>query len=93
MMNRPPFVISIQSQVVFGHVGNSAAVFPMQAVGLQVAPIPTVLFSTHHILDTAWERPCHRTSSPTAARGANERGLADRSISFCCYLGSGELPG
>jgi hypothetical protein len=26
----PMNVISIQSQVAFGHVGNSAAVFPMQ---------------------------------------------------------------
>ena len=38
-MTRPPFVISIQSQVVFGHVGNSAALFPMQAAGLEVAAI------------------------------------------------------
>lgn len=44
-MKRPPFVISIQSQVVFGHVGNSAALFPMQAAGLEVAAIPTVVFS------------------------------------------------
>ena len=26
-------VISIQSQVAFGHVGNSAAVFPLQRLG------------------------------------------------------------
>lgn len=44
-MKRPPFVISIQSQVVLGHVGNSAALFPMQAAGLEVAAIPTVIFS------------------------------------------------
>jgi hypothetical protein len=44
-MTSTPFVISIQSQVVFGHVGNSAAVFPMLAVGLEVAAIPTVIFS------------------------------------------------
>ena len=44
-MSQPPFVISIQSQVVFGHVGNSAALFPMQAAGLEVAAIPTVIFS------------------------------------------------
>lgn len=41
----PPLVISIQSQVVLGHVGNSAAVFPMLAAGLDVAPVPTVVFS------------------------------------------------
>lgn len=42
---RPSLVISIQSQVVLGHVGNSAALFPMQAAGLEVAAIPTVVFS------------------------------------------------
>jgi len=33
-------VISIQSQVVHGHVGNSAAVFPLQACGIEVAAVP-----------------------------------------------------
>jgi pyridoxine kinase len=36
-------VISIQSQVVHGHVGNSAAVFPLQAYGIEVAAVPTAL--------------------------------------------------
>lgn len=38
-------VISIQSQVVHGHVGNSAAVFPLQACGIEVAAVPTTLLS------------------------------------------------
>jgi pyridoxine kinase len=38
-------VISIQSQVVYGHVGNSAAVFPMQMHGIEVMAVPTTLFS------------------------------------------------
>ena len=38
-------VISIQSQVVYGHVGNSAAVFPMQMLGIDVMAVPTTLFS------------------------------------------------
>jgi pyridoxal/pyridoxine/pyridoxamine kinase len=40
-------VISIQSQVVHGHVGNNAAVFPLQARGIEVAAVPTTLLSNH----------------------------------------------
>lgn len=40
-------VISIQSHVSFGHVGNSAAVFPLQRQGVTVWPVHTVLFSNH----------------------------------------------
>src|SRR5436190_16136001 len=38
-------VISIQSQVAYGHVGNSAAVFPMQMHGIDVIAVPTTLLS------------------------------------------------
>jgi pyridoxine kinase len=38
-------VISIQSQVAYGHVGNSAAVFPMQMRGIDVIAVPTTLLS------------------------------------------------
>ncbi|WJF88905.1 pyridoxal kinase PdxY [Paraburkholderia bonniea] len=40
-------VLSIQSHVVFGHAGNSAAVFPMQRLGVNVWPLNTVQFSNH----------------------------------------------
>jgi pyridoxine kinase len=40
-------IISIQSSVVYGHVGNSAAVFPLQRLGVEVWPINTVHFSNH----------------------------------------------
>lgn len=40
-------VISIQSHVVYGAAGNSAAVFPMQRLGLNVWPIHTVQFFNH----------------------------------------------
>src|SRR3954452_3758486 len=40
-------IMSIQSSVAYGHVGNSAAVFPLQRLGHEVWPVPTVLFSTH----------------------------------------------
>jgi pyridoxine kinase len=40
-------VLSIQSAVAFGHVGNSAAVFPLQRIGVEVIPVYTVNFSNH----------------------------------------------
>src|SRR5665213_3065750 len=40
-------LLSIQSHVAYGHVGNSAAVFPLQRLGVEVWPIDTVQFSNH----------------------------------------------
>lgn len=40
-------ILSIQSSVAHGHVGNSAAVFPLQRLGAEVWPIDTVQFSNH----------------------------------------------
>jgi len=40
-------LISIQSHVAYGHVGNSAAVFPLQRLGVEVWPVHTVQFSNH----------------------------------------------
>jgi pyridoxine kinase len=39
--------LSIQSAVAYGHVGNSAAVFPLQRIGVEVMPVYTVNFSNH----------------------------------------------
>lgn len=40
-------ILSIQSAVAHGHVGNSAAVFPLQRIGVEVLPVYTVNFSNH----------------------------------------------
>ena len=40
-------ILSIQSHVAYGHVGNASAVFPMQRLGVEVWPIHTVQFSNH----------------------------------------------
>lgn len=40
-------ILSIQSSVSYGHVGNSAAVFPLQRIGVEVMPVYTVCFSNH----------------------------------------------
>ena len=40
-------VLSIQSWVAFGHVGNAAAMFPLQRLGMEVWAVNTVQFSNH----------------------------------------------
>ena len=40
-------LLSIQSHVAYGHVGNAAAVFPLQRIGIEVWPVHTVQFSNH----------------------------------------------
>lgn len=40
-------ILSIQSHVAYGHVGNASAAFPMQRLGVEVWPIHTVQFSNH----------------------------------------------
>jgi pyridoxine kinase len=40
-------ILSIQSWVAYGHVGNAAALFPLQCLGHEVWPVNTVQFSNH----------------------------------------------
>lgn len=40
-------ILSIQSHVSYGYVGNKAATFPLQSLGFDVWPIHTVQFSNH----------------------------------------------
>lgn len=40
-------LLSIQSHVAYGHVGNAAATFPLQRIGVEVWPVHTVQFSNH----------------------------------------------
>ena len=40
-------ILSIQSSVAYGHVGNSAATFPLTRLGVEVWPVLTVHFSNH----------------------------------------------
>jgi pyridoxine kinase len=46
-LNAGVSILSIQSSVAYGHVGNSAAVFPLQRLGVEVWPVHTVHFSNH----------------------------------------------
>ena len=40
-------ILSIQSHVAYGHVGNAAAAFPLQRLGIEVWQVHTVQFSNH----------------------------------------------
>jgi pyridoxine kinase len=40
-------ILSIQSWVAYGHVGNAAAIFPLQRLGHEVWTVNTVQFSNH----------------------------------------------
>src|SRR5690348_12380027 len=42
-----PTVLSIQSRVAYGHVGNAASVFPLQCLGVEAWALDTVAFSNH----------------------------------------------
>ncbi|MBS2993979.1 pyridoxal kinase ['Santalum album' aster yellows phytoplasma] len=44
---KPKSILSIQSHVVYGYVGNKAAVYPLQNMNFDVWPINTVQFSNH----------------------------------------------
>jgi pyridoxal/pyridoxine/pyridoxamine kinase len=40
-------ILSIQSHVAYGHAGNSAAVFPLQLIGVEVWPVhPAAVFQS-----------------------------------------------
>jgi pyridoxine kinase len=71
-------VLSIQSSVAYGHVGNSAAVFPLQRLGHEVWPVLTVHFSNHTGYG-AWRGPL---LDPTDIReviaGIGDRGVLDQ---------------
>jgi pyridoxine kinase len=68
-------VLSIQSHVAYGHVGNSAAVFPLQRLGHEVWPVLTVNFSNHTGYG-AWRGPLIAPDDVRAVvTGIEERGV------------------
>ena len=85
-------LLSIQSHVVYGHVGNSAAVFALRRLGVEVWPVHTVAFSNHpghgafrgQVADAA---AIHELVDGVAAHGA--LGRCDGVISG--YLGTAAI--
>jgi pyridoxine kinase len=70
--------LSIQSSVAYGHVGNSAAVFPLQRLGHEVWPVSTVQFSNHTGYG-AWRGPVLAPADVAdVITGIEERGVLDQ---------------
>ena len=85
-------VISIQSQVAYGHVGNSAAVFPMQMHGIDVIAVPTTLLSNRPGYPTVRGRVLEAQLVADLLRGIEERGAVDNCrMILSGYLGSAEI--
>ncbi|MFZ5692884.1 MAG: pyridoxal kinase PdxY [Pseudomonadota bacterium] len=85
-------LLSIQSHVAYGHVGNSAAVFPLRRIGVEVWPVNTVQFSNHLGYD-GWKGEVF-----TAAHIRDVvQGIEDRGVMSNCdgvlsgYMGSAEI--
>lgn len=84
-------VISIQSQVAYGHVGNSAAVFPMQMHGIDVIAVPTTLLSNRPGYPTIRGRVLEAPLVADLLLGIEERGAVDTAqMILSGYLGSAD---
>jgi pyridoxine kinase len=85
-------LLSIQSHVAYGHVGNAAAVFSLQRLGIEVWPIHTVQFSNHPGHGEWRGRVFEADMISEVVRGIEERGVlgaCDGVLSG--YMGSAEI--
>lgn len=71
-------ILSIQSSVAYGHVGNSAATFPLMRMGIEVWPVLTVHFSNHTGYGQ-WRGPLLAAEDVAeVVRGIDDRGVLPR---------------
>ncbi len=85
-------VLSIQSHVAYGHVGNSSAVFPLQRLGIEVWPVHTVQFSNHTGYGEWRGRVFDGQAVDEVVEGIAERGvLAGCDAVLSGYLGSADI--
>ncbi len=81
-------ILSIQSHVAYGHVGNAAAVFLLQRLGFEVWPVMTVQLSNHRGYESSRGRAFPAEEIREVIRGIAERGvLADCEAVLSGYLG------
>jgi pyridoxine kinase len=80
-------ILSIQSNVITGHVGNAAATLPLQRLGFEVWPVDTVTFSNHPAHATHRGRENAAVDISDLIDGIEARGL----FSSCTAVLSGYL--
>jgi pyridoxine kinase len=84
-------ILSIQSHVAYGHVGNSAATFPLQRIGVEVWPIHTVQFSNHTGYGAWTGRVLDAAMITEVVAGIADRGVLSRCDGVLSgYMGSAE---
>ena len=74
----PVDVITVQSQLVYGHAGNSAAAPPLRALGVRVAEVPTTLLSNTPFYATLRGRMLPADWLADLLLGVSERGIPGR---------------
>ncbi len=85
-------VLSIQSHVAYGHVGNSSAVFPLQRLGIEVWPVHTVQFSNHTGYGEWTGRVFDGQAVEEVVQGIAARGVLGRCDAVLSgYLGSADI--
>lgn len=85
-------VLSIQSHVAYGHVGNASAVFPMQRLGVEVWPIHTVQFSNHTGYGSWKGRVFDGPAIEELLDGIADRGVLERCNGVLSgYMGSADI--
>jgi pyridoxine kinase len=85
-------ILSIQSHVAYGHVGNASAVFPLQRLGHEVWPVNTVQFSNHTGYGAWRGQVFGRDLIDDCVAGIDERGVlpsCDGVLSG--YMGSADI--
>jgi pyridoxine kinase len=87
-------ILSIQSHVVYGYAGNTAAVFPMQRLGHEVWAVNTVEFSNHTGYGSWKGRVLGAELAGELVLGLEERGVLDRCGAVVSgYLGDAAVCG
>jgi len=85
-------VLSIQSHVAYGHVGNASAVFPLQRLGIEVWPVHTVQFSNHTGYGEWTGRVFDGQAIDEVVQGIADRGVLGRCDAVLSgYLGSADI--